>query len=181
MRRRILWITLATAGPHVSLLSRTRPRSTPLKNSYSPADLLMGRRLRTKLPIVPEMLMPHMPDMRKLRDFEELYRENQKKDFNRRHGVRTLPEVLNGDEVWITDIKQKGTVQRPAEEPRSYFLDTDNGVVRRNRIHLVPFPANVREAEVVDSEDAQEARTECEGNLHSHTRSGRCVKAPQRL
>ncbi|UYV69971.1 K02A2.6-like, partial [Cordylochernes scorpioides] len=35
-------------------------RSTPLENGYSPAELLMGRKLRTTLPIAPENLNPNM-------------------------------------------------------------------------------------------------------------------------
>ncbi|UYV76985.1 hypothetical protein LAZ67_14002708, partial [Cordylochernes scorpioides] len=34
-------------------------RSTPLENGYSPAELLMGRKLRTTLPIAPENLNPN--------------------------------------------------------------------------------------------------------------------------
>ncbi|UYV79065.1 hypothetical protein LAZ67_17000981, partial [Cordylochernes scorpioides] len=36
-------------------------RSTPLENGYSPAELLMGRKLRTTLPIAPENLNPKSP------------------------------------------------------------------------------------------------------------------------
>ncbi|UYV70268.1 hypothetical protein LAZ67_7002334 [Cordylochernes scorpioides] len=37
-------------------------RSTPLENGYSPAELLMGRKLRTTLPIAPENLNPKTYD-----------------------------------------------------------------------------------------------------------------------
>ncbi|UYV82464.1 K02A2.6-like [Cordylochernes scorpioides] len=36
-------------------------RSTPLENGYSPAELLMGRKLRTTLPIAPENLTLNDP------------------------------------------------------------------------------------------------------------------------
>ncbi|UYV72148.1 K02A2.6-like, partial [Cordylochernes scorpioides] len=36
-------------------------RSTPLENGYSPAELLMGRKLRTTLPIAPDNLNPRIP------------------------------------------------------------------------------------------------------------------------
>ena len=44
------------------LLALLAYRSTPLKNGYSPAELLMCRRLRSTVPVVPEQLQPKMPD-----------------------------------------------------------------------------------------------------------------------
>ena len=44
------------------LLALLAYRSTPLKNRYSPAELLMCRRLHTTVPVVPELLQPKMPD-----------------------------------------------------------------------------------------------------------------------
>ncbi|KAI3372673.1 hypothetical protein L3Q82_023134 [Scortum barcoo] len=37
-------------------------RSTPLQNGYSPAQLLMGRHLRTTVPTLPSQLDPRLPD-----------------------------------------------------------------------------------------------------------------------
>ena len=37
-------------------------RSTPLKNGYSPAELLMCRKLHSTVPVVPEQLQPKMLD-----------------------------------------------------------------------------------------------------------------------
>uniref|UniRef100_A0A3B3RKB0 Uncharacterized protein n=1 Tax=Paramormyrops kingsleyae TaxID=1676925 RepID=A0A3B3RKB0_9TELE len=37
-------------------------RATPLSNGYSPAQLLMGRRLRTTVPTLSENLRPSLPD-----------------------------------------------------------------------------------------------------------------------
>ena len=37
-------------------------RSTPLHNGFSPAELLMGQKLRTTLPILPSQLEPSTAD-----------------------------------------------------------------------------------------------------------------------
>ncbi|UYV61429.1 K02A2.6-like [Cordylochernes scorpioides] len=47
-------------------------RSTPLENGYSPAELLMGRKLRTTLPIAPENLNPRYDRRCGATDMEEL-------------------------------------------------------------------------------------------------------------
>ena len=41
--------------PHLALLPQ---RTTPLRNGLSPSQLLMGRRLRTRLPVIPSTLLP---------------------------------------------------------------------------------------------------------------------------
>ena len=61
----------------------------PIQNSYSPAELCMGRHLRTKLPIPPHILKPQheLP----VRENEMLYKEKMKTHFDIRHHVRNLP------------------------------------------------------------------------------------------
>jgi len=38
-------------------------RSTPLENGYSPAELLMGRKLRTAIPTTLQTLKPQLPNI----------------------------------------------------------------------------------------------------------------------
>ena len=52
------------ANPHLGLLAY---RSAPLANGLTPSEILMGRRLRNKLPLVPENLRPRKIDQEKLR------------------------------------------------------------------------------------------------------------------
>ncbi|GBN95672.1 hypothetical protein AVEN_186107-1 [Araneus ventricosus] len=48
-------------------------RTTPLENGYSPAELLMGRKLRTNLPMAKKSLMPKIPEAEDIRRKELEY------------------------------------------------------------------------------------------------------------
>ena len=55
--------------PHLALLIY---RSTPLPwCGYSPSQLLMGRRTRTNVPMVKELLVPQLPDHQKFRQCDK--------------------------------------------------------------------------------------------------------------
>ncbi|XP_064487367.1 uncharacterized protein K02A2.6-like [Ornithodoros turicata] len=71
-----------TGDPYETLLSY---RSTLLKNGYSPAELLMGRRLRTTLSTAEEMLLPKKVDHEAVKKCEELLKKRQKQQFDRHY------------------------------------------------------------------------------------------------
>ncbi|UYV68484.1 hypothetical protein LAZ67_5004449, partial [Cordylochernes scorpioides] len=122
-------------------------RSTPLENGYSPAELLMGRKLRTTLPIAPENLNPRLVDSQTLKRKEGKRRKDMKSRYDRRCGATDMEELSEGDTVWITDMRTWGIVKQKASTPRSYLVDTPVGTLRRNRFHLrkgvtVQYPAD---------------------------------------
>uniref|UniRef100_A0A8C6M7K5 Gypsy retrotransposon integrase-like protein 1 n=1 Tax=Nothobranchius furzeri TaxID=105023 RepID=A0A8C6M7K5_NOTFU len=112
-------------------------RATPLANGYSPAELLMGRKLRTTVPILPSCLNPGWTDKAKLREREGKEREKQWIWLNNRHRAQDLTGLHPGDHVWITDMKTNGTISGRADTPRSYLVETPKGRLRRNRSHLI--------------------------------------------
>lgn len=61
-------------------------------------------------------------------------------NFNKRHRAQHLTSLTPGDHVWIKDTKEKGTVIRQAEAPRSYVIDTPREILHRNQNHLVTTP-----------------------------------------
>ncbi|KAL0150323.1 hypothetical protein M9458_054431, partial [Cirrhinus mrigala] len=111
-------------------------RATPLEHGYSPAQLLMGRNLRTSLPQSSSQLTPQWPDLEAFRRKDEEGRRKQAIHYNLRHRSRTLQGLTSGQKVWITTEKAPGTVLGTANRPRSYLVKTDKGILRRNRIHL---------------------------------------------
>ncbi|CAB0019152.1 unnamed protein product [Nesidiocoris tenuis] len=99
-------------------------RTAPLENGYSPAELLMGRKLRGLVPIKPENLIPAIPDQDQLREKERQIRLGRKAEYDRRHGARELPELQPGDQVWVQDMREVGTIKRKLPEPHRRSLST---------------------------------------------------------
>lgn len=139
--------------PYLSLLAY---RATPLANGYSPAQLLMGRRLRTTVPQLPSMLLPELPDRERIAAVERERRQKDAAVFNKRHRARDLSPISPGTDVWMVDMKAEGTVMSPHTAPRSYLVEGPQGVVRRNRKDLIPL----------DTASPQDAS---EGPVHSRS------------
>ena len=73
--------------PYLAMLAY---RSTPLENGYSPAELLMGRRLRTMIPTIAKQLAPKLPKGSKLQGKEGRMRQRQKNNFDQHHRAKEL-------------------------------------------------------------------------------------------
>ncbi|KAL5491281.1 hypothetical protein EMCRGX_G016538 [Ephydatia muelleri] len=122
--------------PYLGLLAY---RSTPLRNGYSPSELLMNRRLSTTVPTLGYNLHPSVPNYAQLRAMEQKDKQKQKTDFDRRHASRSLQQLMPGDQVWIDDQNLRGSVVKEYS-PRSYLVDTERGILRRNRRQLKFLP-----------------------------------------
>ena len=177
--------------PYVALLAY---RSTPLENGYSPAELMMGRRLRTTVPVHSSQLIPRLPRASQLREKEEKIRERQQRNFDKRHRASELTPLQSGDCVWIPDTESEGTVTGETN-PRSYTVRTPSGSLRRNRRHLISLPHNGDRAGD-DSSATSSATVTSQGDSASATlpstspessadqrctRSGRVIRPPERL
>uniref|UniRef100_A0A3B4TKL2 Integrase catalytic domain-containing protein n=1 Tax=Seriola dumerili TaxID=41447 RepID=A0A3B4TKL2_SERDU len=119
--------------PYLALLAY---RSTPLAGGFSPSELLQGRRLRTTLPTHPSVHIPAWPDLAAFSKADLQAKSTQKAYFHTRHRAKTLPVLRTGDTVWVRDSNQKRTVRQTAHTPRSYYVQMQNGTVRRNRRDL---------------------------------------------
>ena len=123
----------------------------------SPCQLIMGREIRTLLLTLEsnlkQVLLSQQAVARKDEETKATYRRN----FDKRHGVRALPELRPGDSVHVKLDQQKvwktpGKVIARSPVPRSYIIQTPNSVVRRNRRHLrtVNSPRRVHDGQELD-------------------------------
>ena len=129
-------------------LSRLSYRTTAMPwCGYSPAELLMGRRLRTQVPQLPKQFIPNWSHLVKAQ--HERYKNKQKYNYDVRHRSHERADLSDGSEVSVTGGSDSdpvpGQVMRPADAPRSYIVSTPSGQVRRNSRHLVPVPERARE------------------------------------
>ena len=84
-------------------------RSTPIPDlGASPAELSMGRKLRTTVPSLPSTLQPRVISHKEVRERDAVMKRRQKEDYDRRHGVQPLPELSPGDPVLIKTDGEKG-------------------------------------------------------------------------
>ena len=121
---------IKSEDPYLALLSY---RSTPLENGYTPAELLIGRKLRSTLPLAPEKLTPKLPNLEHLQKTERAYKLRQAENYNKRHRTSVLPELNPGDKVWIPDKNSPAVVIQKSPQPRSYVVKTEQSLLRRNR------------------------------------------------
>jgi hypothetical protein len=127
-------LLLKAQDPYLALLHY---RNTPLTGmSHSPAQMLMSRRLRSKVPVAPSHLSPRVVDPR-----GDLVQQQRKQKAAHDRNAAPLKGFDPGDAVLV----RQGKTWRPARvlhhdnAPRSYWVVTDEGSeLRRNRGHLRP-------------------------------------------
>ncbi len=172
--KRVKSAVLKSKDPYLALLTY---RSTPLVNEYSPAELLMGRRLRTTLPVAPHTLKPKQTP--EIIEKEMKYRENMEANYNRRHRARDLPILKPEDKVYIRDRNCEGTVIKPAiNSPRSYVVKTPTHTIRRNRQFLNKLPLQLEPKSPTIANSPPVSKPDQNSII---TRSGRVSKPPDRL
>ena len=117
--------------PYLALLEY---RNTPITGlEYSPAQLLMSRTLRSKLPTAEKLLQPKVDDAHKALKRRQVCQ----KTYYDKHAAPLAP-LRPGDVVRV----QHGNSWEPAivadfwDQPRSYTIQTEQGLLRRNRRHL---------------------------------------------
>ena len=175
--------------PYKALLNY---RNTPLDGiGLSPAQILMGRRLKTSLPTSAELLKPQgTPE---IKQHLQKIKERQKFYYDK-HCSKELPPLDKGDQVSLKHEKH--------HTPRSYIVQAPGGQkYRRNCRHLNKNRVSqaLNKGTVETSQNGQASSPACNqtnlnGSFHEtetlsehalkpamRTRSGRLVKQPTYL
>ena len=135
--------------PHLGLMVY---RSTPCTTTgFSPSELIMGRRIRTTLPVLDKHLEPGWPAAEKVQHNDSRAKSKYKQHYDRRHGAKSLLPIQDGTKVLVKTDSEKewmprGSAVQCPETPRSHVVSDPTGVnrsVRRNRKHLRPVKESV--------------------------------------
>ena len=73
-------------------------RAAPLANGYSHTELLMGRRIRTSVSVIPSQLNPRSADKGNLKT-EQKYRQKQQQNYDCKHRAHNMPHLRTGDQI----------------------------------------------------------------------------------
>ena len=168
-------------------------RATPLECGYSPAELLMSRRIRANIPTTQQQLLPKVPQMSLLQSKEEAIKLRQKQNFDKRHNAHPFSTLQHGDKVWLSEEETMATVQSDAGT-RSYNVNTESGsTLRRNRRQLLVIPEeeNIQTEQnstdphqpaklVIGSPDTRNENVSEQSDI-KRTSSGKVTKPPKRF
>lgn len=150
-------------------------RNAPIEViGLSPAQMLMGRRTRTKLPTTPALPEPQYPT------------ENIKEGLSRRSEIQQQYYNRNantGDTVGVRKPGQKtwtpAVVTRVTKAPRSYVVDAEGTSYRRNRRDLIKTTEATKQ-----QPDLEDSKTNTTNPVHDSLSSekisskGRVIQPP---
>ena len=154
--------------PYLALLAY---RSTPLAVGFSPAELLMLRKLRSTIPTPRASRKPQIPDEEVVRERDKLLKDKQKENFDKQHGARAKPCLKTGQLVWLPNSETEAHVEEQVA-PRSYTVNTPQGQVRRNRRDLIELPLSTASPDesspVMETSDSNSDTTLRRSTRESH-------------
>lgn len=144
-------------------------RTTPLEGvNLSPAQLLMGRRPRNLLPASNDVLKPSSVDHGVVKTTFNHQKERQKLYYDKRRGVKELEPLQKGQNVRISPHANSlnkgkwtpGIVVERHDKPRSYVVQSENRLYRRNRKHLRMATKGANDAEQPTNDTGQSSTTD---------------------
>ena len=169
--------------PYLGLLNyRNTPRDATVG---SPVQRLMGRRTRTQLPTSENLLTFKSSNPVNVQARLQEYRMQQKRFYDRT--AKPLETLKEGDVVRMkTDegFQKKAVVEKSLSEPRSYLVNSNGRLYRRNRNHLLKTYESVKTSEIKNTGVEKQTKSNLKDIEQSKvvtTRYGRVVKKPIRF
>ena len=165
--------------PYIALLHY---RNTQLDTGKSPAELFLGRKLKTTLPARTKTLKHAKHSKKHHKQMTE--RQNKQKHYFDRKASNTLSSFKPGDPVMMKfgDTWKKAEIVKPHSTPRSYIVrDEQNVQYRRNRILLRPTHVQSK------PNDSDRLKTQTDGmkekGMNGHVpkeKNGNCPEAKEK-
>nr|CAI5849336.1 unnamed protein product [Callosobruchus analis] len=179
--------------PFLAILSYN---TTPKQDLPAPCDILMGRKLRTTLPVSKKLLEPKFSIVG-VKETLKLRQDKQKSNYDVH--TKVLPELQQNQSVLI---QEKPRQWRPGivvskSGPNDYVVEAGEAQYRRNRQHIRPLRKSLPVAQPVQERITNETGS---GDINQErdqeiifnrdidnnsdcvtTRSGRVVRPPDKL
>ena len=162
-------------------------RATPLESGRSPAELSMGRKIRTRVPTVLAQLNPSWHYLEQFREKDASLKDRQKTNFDKRPLARNLTDHSPVERAWLPGQRVEGTVLDKADTS----VETPNGELRRNRHHLNLLPETSEAGNQGDNAVPDQASPSVKTSSPVQTptpttpkktmRSGRKIRLPERF
>lgn len=130
--------------PFLALLNY---RNTPLSSAKSPAELMFGRPLRTRIPLFRRQDKTADAEFRQR---DTVRKAKMKADYDRIHRAKPLPQLNPGQPVWLKSPKTEEGVVLPGDSQNKRSVPVQSSLgrrTRRNWTHLrvrkcqVPVPS----------------------------------------
>ena len=173
-----------SSDPYSAILAY---HATPLASGYSPAELLMSRKIRSQVPTTTKALEPSPQNLNS--DFRA------KDEHQKVHSMLwyqskaiPLPVLPIGQEVWVKDRGEEGIIEKQLT-PRSLMVTTPTGTFQRNRQVLNKLPSPLKSATPQTAQDCSPPKTINTSQENTATppptakttKSGRVIKLPVRF
>lgn len=153
-----LFVKAIESGSSLTL-SILNYNATPKHNLPSPAELLMGRKLRSNLMITKSLLTPKYECSKSYNTIQT--NQLKQKQYHDRNAYELL-DLQENQEVMVQTSMRNWTpakVTRKCNEPESYDVITSNGTpLRRNRVHLRPLRISTKVKNSDSSEKAEHTK-----------------------
>ena len=126
-------------SPDIHIPVRLSYHATPLPwCGLSPSSLLMGRRLRTDVPVTIRLLTPNWSHLKGFAEKDEEMKQRQKETYDQQHRAWPVPTLSDDTPVWVNTqgCQVPGRVVATADTPHSYVVEVPTRQVLRNRTAL---------------------------------------------